>query len=488
MSSSSAIPAPFFAAPPAPAATRRLLLVSYSFPPDSSIGALRWEKLLGYAATRGWQADVLMMDPATAEVRDDSRLANLPPGTRLWTVARHTPGVRHIEQWLLQHLRKARGASDDAPTRASSAAPGWTGPIVEPGFRGRIRGLKREYLARVHFLEWSNWARDAARLGRALAAQTHYDLVVSSGPPQMAHEAARMIALDTGLPFVMDLRDQFHAGDTQPPELRSHSWFALTKRYERRCVETARLVVANTKAIEAIMRARYPAWGSRLVTVMNGADVDVHSARPFAPRFTVTHAGSLYNGRDPRPLFRGCKSAIEELGVGPDEFRIHLFGDDVYDGIPVATIAEQEGVGAFTLAERAMPRARAIRLQEESAILVILPQFQMECIPGKLFDYVQLSSWILALSEPDTATELLLRGTGADIVSPNDPVAIGHHIAARYRDYKAGRRPVPVNADGRFNREAQAKLLFDAIDTRVLQRLADSACATSPAVGGARRS
>lgn len=432
------------------------------------MGALRWEKLLGYAATRGWQGDVLMMDPATAAVRDDSRLAALPPGTRLWAVPRRTPWLRHVEQWVVRRRQAMRASADRPSRRASSAAPAWTGPIVEPGLRGRINGLKRGYLARMHYHEWMLWARDAAALGAALASASRYDLVASSGPPQMAHEAARMIARRTGLPFVMDLRDQFYAGDTQPPELRSHSWLALTKRYERRCVEAARLVVTNTAAIEAIMRERYPSWASRFVTVMNGADADVHSTRPLAETFTVTHGGSLYNGRDPRPLLRGCKLAIDELGVGPDEFRIRIFGDDSYEGTPVSVIAHDEGVGAFTLTERTVPRGEAIRRQEESAVLVVLPQYQVECIPGKLFEYVQLSSWVLALTEPGTATELLLRGTGADVVSPDAPEAIGRCLAARYREFKAGRRPGPVNADGRFDRDAQAKLLFDAIDARLL--------------------
>src|SRR5262249_5100160 len=37
----------------------RLLLVSYHFPPDRAVGALRWRKFARYAAERGWALDVI---------------------------------------------------------------------------------------------------------------------------------------------------------------------------------------------------------------------------------------------------------------------------------------------------------------------------------------------------------------------------------------------------------------------------------------------
>jgi len=38
---------------------RRLLLISYHFPPDTTIGARRWEKLAKSVTERGWGMDVI---------------------------------------------------------------------------------------------------------------------------------------------------------------------------------------------------------------------------------------------------------------------------------------------------------------------------------------------------------------------------------------------------------------------------------------------
>ena len=43
-------------------------------------------------------------------------------------------------------------------------------------------------------------------------------------------------------------------------------------------------------------------------------------------------------------------------------------------------------------------------------------------------------------------------------------VGMTRAIVRRYRDMRAGARPVAINADGRFDRARQAALLLDALD------------------------
>src|SRR5437016_9043076 len=73
--------------------------------------------------------------------------------------------------------------------------------------RSGLTALKRTYLARMFFNRWSDWADRSAMLGVSLARVRSYRLVVSSGPPHMAHVSAQRIARETRMPHVLDLRD-----------------------------------------------------------------------------------------------------------------------------------------------------------------------------------------------------------------------------------------------------------------------------------------
>ena len=95
-------------------------------------------------------------------------------------------------------------------------------------------------------------------------------------------------------------------------------------------------------------------------------------------------------------------------------------------------------------------------------MLVIFPGSNTLAIPAKVFEYIRFDSWLLAIAEPDSGITQLLGGSSADIVLPQLN-AVAAAITARYKDYKAGVRPVRVARDGRFSRAAQARLLLDAI-------------------------
>ena len=458
------------------ASRRRMLLVSYSFPPDSSIGALRWEKLVAYGASRGWSTDVLTMDPSDASMPDHSRVATLPEGTRVFGVPLRPHPYLTLERFVRGRLSGRRGNTLERFVRRCLSGGRGNGSKAAAGrfpqkpdesdksLTGRLWALRRGQLAWLYYDEWRSWCSRAHRAGLAIGHANPYEIVISSGPPQMAHEAGRRISRDLGVPHAIDFRDMWHAPTAEPWDLVSPTWRKLSERYERACVNDSHLVVANTSAMEAILRARYPHLGDRLLTVMNGADPDVVSATPLATRFTLIYAGELYNGRNPRSLLQGLRAAIDAVQATPEQLSLRFLGAEDYEGVPLRQLAADAGVDAFVRVEGRVPRAAAIRALSESAVLVILPQNQVECIPGKVFEYVQMSSWILAITEPATATEMLLRGSTAGVIAPDNVEEIGRFISRRYEEFRRGVRPLPVNQDGHLDRSREADRLFDALD------------------------
>src|SRR2546427_3003787 len=85
---------------------RRLVLLSYHFPPGSAAGALRWEKLAHHAHKRGWGLDVFAAHPAFLPGADESRLANLPSSVRIFGVPHRVLWVQSLEERLARFYRR----------------------------------------------------------------------------------------------------------------------------------------------------------------------------------------------------------------------------------------------------------------------------------------------------------------------------------------------------------------------------------------------
>ena len=456
----------------------RLLLVGYHFPPGQAVGALRWEKFAAFAAERGWGLDVVTLDPGSLPAVDWTRLAALPTGIRVYGVPTRVHPAERVERLLWRIYRRLRpptlGSAGRPHDGASSDGDVWAqvGLVSLQELRWRLttaRGYLRAFEAWLDFARDGAWSRAAGLTAVGLAQRGVHRAIITSGPPHMVHQAGRLVSRRTGLPHVMDMRDPWSLVPGVPVGWASPVWPWLAARYERSAVERAALVVTNTEPLRVAMQALYPNARSRIITAMNGCDEEQIPAAPAARRFTIAYAGSIYIDRNPRMVFRAAARVVRELELTPDQFGfdflgyVHSFGD-----VPLDVIAREEGLGGYVRTRAAVPRREALALLARASMLLSLPQDIPLCIPSKLFEYMRFDAWLLVLAKRDSATELLLRGTDADVVEPQDLDQIARVLRTRYLQFAAGARPTRVAINSRFSRRLQAQVLFDALENCTL--------------------
>lgn len=472
-------PAPFFEASGGSSTRRRLLLISGLFPPAPEVGALRWQKMARYVAERGWELDVVMHDPDSLASPDWTRLAELPPGTRLYGVHPSTilliDAIETSWRWIRAHHGRARARRDEAGGGDRRPAPRRPDSIPRDEITwslGKLRGYVRAYNSWSLYVELERWARDAAAIARCIVRPGLHDAVISSGPPHAAHEAARLVSRHSGIPFVMDMRDVWGLAQRCSESIASPLLLHLARRYERRAVREASLVVANTDAAGAAMRRIHPEASARIVTVTNGFDEDPLPAPRQGGPFVVAYAGTIYLDRDPGGLFRAARRVIDELALFPSDFAIRFIGASE-SSVPLTEMAEAAGIASFVEIGPSCPRAQALEFLAQASMLVILPQDTDLAIPAKLFEYVRFDAWLLALAERGSAIEVLLRGTAADVVPSNDTDAVAAVLRRRYQEHAAGAKPHAIAAEGRLSRRFQAGVLLDAIERHVVANRLD---------------
>jgi len=469
------LPHPYFEKPTdASVRHRRLLVISYRFPPDATIGSRRWEKLAHFAVARGWSLDIITRQPADDE-GNPTRMDALPRGVRVYGVPQPRLWLEGVEDWVWRIYRDARPARR---ARTNGARAG-DGAVPAPNERPfsldrrdirwpprRVRELLRVYWVLAEQAHYAAWARAAVALGTRLVGAHEHAAVISSGPPHMSHEAGRDIAERNGVPFVMDMRDLWSLSPRLHEHVASPMWFRVAKRYERRAVARASLVVAtNEPARRALMQA-YPGSADHIITVLNGADDYPLPATHHDACFRIRFAGTIYISSDVATLLSAVRKVVDELALGPDDLRVELVGPmDNPETATIAALAQACGIENYVSVGPLLPHAAALEFLAGGSMLVIFSGFGAVTLPAKTFEYVRFAAWILAQGEAGSALDLLLRGTEADVVSPSDVAATAAAIRRRVEQYRTGVRPSPVVSDDRYSRARQADILLDALDT-----------------------
>jgi glycosyltransferase involved in cell wall biosynthesis len=383
----------------------KVLLVSMYFPPAGGGGVQRTLKTATYLPGLGIETHVLAPDDPKWIHRDDELL----PPTQAWI-----------------HRARYLGPRGRLPAQELYGKQG----LERFGLQARLFG--RRLLVPDENVTWNLTAIPAAI---RIVRREGIDAVVTTSPPSSVHFVGAAVKRATGVRWVADLRDSLVAhphrrGDlnrlAQIKERGEHGVAGVVSRY-------ADAIVAASEAIAEETRALAP--NGRVMTIENGSDFDDFAglAHHASPRFRITHTGSFFGRRDPRPFI----SALADSGLD-------LVARFVGDFRP----ADREWAEGLGLGDRLelipyVPRRRSLELQRDSeALLLLIPEAGGRgrgVLSGKVFEYLAAERPILAAVPPSGAAAELVRETGAGIVAPPDDVpALRAALEALHERWRAG--------------------------------------------------
>jgi glycosyltransferase involved in cell wall biosynthesis len=281
--------------------------------------------------------------------------------------------------------------------------------------------------------ENATWAVTAIPAGIRLVRQHGIDVVLSTSPPPSTHLIAAAIARATGARWVADLRDSLVAhAHRRADSVATRAKAATHRRVAQLVASRADAITCVSEAISEETRALTPR--GRVATIPNGCDFDDVAGLEHRPsgRFRLTHTGSFFGRRDPRPFLQ----ALHDSGLDV----VARFLGDFRD-------ADRQWAAGLELGDRLelipyAPRSESLALQRDSeALLLLIPEAGGRgrgILSGKVFEYIAVGRPILAVVPPDGAAAELIRETGAGVVAPSDdPTAIRaalEELHSRWRD------------------------------------------------------
>jgi glycosyltransferase involved in cell wall biosynthesis len=411
----------------------KLLLVTMYFPPAGGGGVQRPLKFASHLPALGIETHVLAPDDSKW-VHEDSEL---PLPTQAWVHRARYVGPKGLKPAEVLHGKEG---------------------LVRVGAQATLLG--RRLLVPDENVSWNLTAiPKAIRLARSEGI----DVVLTTSPPSSVHLVGAAVQAATGAKWVADLRDSLVAHPHRRAESR------LVRAKEKTGEAVARLVARRADAIvaaaEAIAEeARGLSPKGRVETIANGCDFDDFAGLDYrrTDRFRLTHAGSFFGKRDPRPFLQ----ALADSGL--DDVSVRFVGD--------FRSSDREFLESLDLGDRVelipyVPRRASLALQRDSdALLLLIPEAGGRgrgVLSGKVFEYLAAERPILAAVPPDGAAADLIRETGAGIVAaPDDVGALRsalEELHGRWRDGGLEGTPLASEQRERLSRAARVEDLAELL-------------------------
>ena len=397
----------------------RVLIVSLYWPPAGGAGVQRPLKLAGHLAELGHDVHVLAPDDPKWLHRDDS--LTVPEAVTVHRCRNVGPRARRPAE----ELARTHGL-DRAVLRA------------ELGLRGLL-------VPDASVL----WEATAAPMAVRLVRRHRIEAVITTSPPGSVHLSGLAAKRATGARWVADLRDSLVQHAHRRHEIRGERSLA------RLVARHADAVVCVSEAIAGEMQVLAPRGTVRVIA--NGCDFDDFDALPYRPgrRFRITHAGSFFGRRDPRPFLDALtRTSADVVARFVGDFRER---DRQH--------AERLGLGHRVELVPYLQRPEALALQRDSeALLLLIPEADGRgrgVLSGKVFEYLAAERPILACVPPDGEAAALLRDTKAGVVVPADDrdaiAAALYELAGRWRAGKLNGTPLTPEWRASLSRRTRAE-------------------------------
>jgi glycosyltransferase involved in cell wall biosynthesis len=385
---------------------KKVLVVSYHFPPSRAVGAVRPSKFVHYLPKFGWEPTVLSVN--TREIAAESETPSI------CRVTEWPHPLKSYERFMLQRARR-KGEEDTLIAKITVSHSVATAPD-----RRDLRNLKRWVLSFFWLPDWEvGWLAPAIWRGRQLIRKNRITHIVTTGPPFTCHLVGLALKRLTRIRWVADFRDPWSLDD-KFPIFRNQTTDSIESRLIRSVMGNADLVLSVTPQMTERARKEHADLDpSKFVTLTSGFDpadfIGLPTVTPSGGPIIFSYLGSFYHGRTPEPFLRALRSLIADGAVKGSDVRVKLVGQVARaEGQSVQEMVRQLGLEDNVSVTSAVPRREALQLTAESDVVLVLDEQHPVQIPFKLYDAMAVGAVIFNVGSRGAVSEVLAR-TGRGI-------------------------------------------------------------------------
>ena len=370
--------------------TKRVLIISYYWPPSGGIGVLRNLKFVKYLRNFGWEPLVFAPENADYPYLDEGNLKDIPDQVQVIKYPIREP----FRLFKILTQRKNTPINNivhvkDKQTWFDNLAIWIRGNFFIPDARAL-------------------WIKPAVSYLVKYLRENPVDAILTDGPPHTNTVIGTKVAKLTGIPYLADFQDPWTQVDYYKLFKIGKRADRLHKKLEQETFQTAcKITIASPTWKKDLM-----AIGAKEVEVIYyGFDEEDFTPLTAIPDafFTFTHAGLLGTDRSPDNFLQAFADLNQEVPGFKTHARIQLIGQTDHT---VIERIQNLGLQEQLIQMGTLPRSQTLQALVNSWVL-LLPLNKADNvggrIPGKFYEYMRTNRPVISLGPSGTDVEQIMQ-------------------------------------------------------------------------------
>jgi glycosyltransferase involved in cell wall biosynthesis len=374
---------------------KKLLIITYYWPPAGGPGVQRWLKFVKYLPDFGIQPIVYIPENPTYPIIDKGLEKEV--SEKAIILKRNIFEPYQLASFFSKNKTK-KISSGIIPNQKKQS-------FLEKALlwvRGNI------FIPDARFL----WVNPSVNYLKKYIQENNIDTIVTSGPPHSLHLIGLQLKQDLNIKWLADFRDPWTTiGYHKALKLSTYAK-KKHKQLEHQVLNSADTIIVTSKTT----KSEFEAITSKPIEVItNGYDVEKIDKQPLDVKFTLAHIGSFLSERNPRILWQALQELVNENQDFKKDFQLKLIGaisQEVLDTISEFKLQDYvQNLGYLSHQE-------AIEHQRKSQVLLLIEinsEATKSIIPGKLFEYLVSERPIIGIGPEDADFAEIITSTNTGV-------------------------------------------------------------------------
>lgn len=373
---------------------KKVLIISYYWPPSGGSGVQRWLKHVKYLRDYSWEPIVFTADNAEPPVFDASLQKEVPEGVEILKVPIWEP---------YDFYKKFTGKK-----KSDRIGPG----LMSSG--GGVMSKISVFIRGNFFIPDARmfWIKPSVRFLRKYLSENHVDAIISTGPPHTTHMIAMQVKDKVNIPWIADFRDPW-------TKIDFYQKLKLTKWADRKHHKLESQVLHKSDKVVTV------SWNwakdfkevdkDKVHVITNGFDQeDFNNINcELSTKFNIAHCGAMNEDRNPVALWRALDEICQSNPLFKELLSIDIVGS--CDEKIIQSIKENNLLDNLKLVPH-VSHKEVINIMASSQILLLAinrTPNSYGIIPGKLYEYIASRRPVLAIGPTDADSSKVIQKTNA---------------------------------------------------------------------------